>query len=113
MCKIHGTQYLKPTGKGKNRRIRCQKCDNISRKKRRLIKKLKLITHFGGACIVCGYNKCPAVLSFHHRDPEHKEFSISSRTTESYEKLLKEAEKCDLLCTNCHGELHFEEANLD
>jgi hypothetical protein len=50
----------------------------------------------------------PACLEFHHRDPEQKEFLISSvafRLTET--KMLAEIEKCDVLCSNCHRKLHW------
>lgn len=72
--------------------------------KRKEIKQ-KLIELKGGKCKICGYDK--PVLSaydFHHRDPNEKCFGISSNTN-CFEKLVKEAEKCDLLCRNCHAEV--------
>lgn len=64
----------------------------------------------GGKCIKCGYNKCPRALSFHHRDPSSKIMNLDSSTmmTYSYEDVLKEIKKCDLLCMNCHAEIHYE-----
>jgi hypothetical protein len=61
-------------------------------------------------CIKCG-NDHPAVLDFHHRNPEEKEFAISKmiRNRSSKEMLLKEIEKCDILCSNCHRIHHWEE----
>jgi hypothetical protein len=67
--------------------------------------KLKLVEYKGGKCIRCGYNKCIASLNFHHRDPEEKEFSITGKSY-SFERLKKEVDKCDLVCANCHGEIH-------
>jgi hypothetical protein len=70
--------------------------------------KLKLIEYKGGKCQRCGYNKpIPSVYDFHHRNPEEKEFSITAKTI-SFEKLKAEADKCDLLCANCHREVHYE-----
>jgi hypothetical protein len=59
------------------------------------------------ACIKCGYDKCFAALEFHHRKPKTKNFSISIilRRKPTPEK-IKEIKKCDLLCANCHRELH-------
>ena len=71
-------------------------------------KKEKLVAYKGGKCEKCGYDKCITALNFHHLDPEKKEFSISSSSF-SYEKLLKEVDKCILLCANCHKEIHEEE----
>lgn len=55
----------------------------------------------------CGYNRCLAALSFHHRDPSKKEFTISefSRTTMS--RFIAEVKKCDLVCATCHIERHY------
>ncbi len=59
------------------------------------------------ACVKCGYSKCFAALDFHHRKAETKIFGISSilryRVTA---KRIKEVKKCDILCSNCHRELH-------
>lgn len=74
--------------------------------------KKKLVEYKGGKCIICGYNKCIRSLIFHHRNPAEKEFSITGKTI-SFEKLKKEVDKCDLLCSNCHGEEHEKlEKNL-
>lgn len=53
------------------------------------------------------------VLSFHHREPELKNFTIAWAFTHSYclETLLPEAEKCDLLCLNCHMISHYKGNN--
>lgn len=67
--------------------------------------KLKLIEYKGGSCTKCGYNKCPGALTFHHLDPTEKDFRISGQSW-SFERLKEEADKCILLCANCHHELH-------
>lgn len=73
----------------------------------RIKTKIKLIEYKGGECIKCGYNKSLKVLSFHHRDPKEKDFSISGKSW-SFEKLKNEVDKCDLVCSNCHIEIHEE-----
>ena len=72
--------------------------------------KKEAVKRKGGRCIRCGYNKCERALEFHHRDPSMKEFGLAhSGTVHSWEVYWEEAQKCDLLCANCHAELHDEE----
>jgi hypothetical protein len=68
-------------------------------------KKLELIEYKGGCCEICGYNKCSAALEFHHKDPTQKDFAISSHSY-SFEKMKIEVDKCMLVCSNCHREIH-------
>jgi hypothetical protein len=56
-------------------------------------------------CVRCGYNKCAAALDFHHRDPKTKSSRIWKVTSE-------EISKCDILCSNCHHEVHADERNI-
>ncbi len=60
----------------------------------------------GGHCWQCGYNKNYAALDFHHFDPSIKSFGVNSNSKGTLDELRKEAEKCVLLCRNCHSELH-------
>lgn len=61
-------------------------------------------------CSKCGYNKCDKALEFHHTDPNKKDSAISR--LHKTEDIIKEAEKCVLLCSNCHRELHAGLFNL-
>jgi len=67
--------------------------------------KLLLIEYKGGKCVGCGYDKCVRALQFHHLNPNEKEFGIGSKSV-SLEKLKKEVDKCILVCSNCHAEIH-------
>ena len=74
---------------------------------------LLLIGEAGGACILCGYDRCVGALHFHHLDPDTKEFGISRRGfTRSIQKMREEAAKCVLLCSNCHAEVEAGAATL-
>lgn len=68
--------------------------------------KNRLIELFGGKCSSCGYDKCKQALSFHHKDPKTKLFSLgsSSLRCRSWEDIWNEGLKCTLLCSNCHIE---------
>jgi len=55
---------------------------------------------------MCGYSKSNAALQFHHPDP-NKEFGIAQGgSTKGWSRVLQEAEKCILICSNCHAEEH-------
>lgn len=68
--------------------------------------KQKAVEFFGGKCQSCGYNKSLSALTFHHLDPSKKEWSPSRVMSYKWETVIKELEKCILLCHNCHQELH-------
>ena len=75
-------------------------------------KKLLAIEAFGGKCCICDYNKCPEALDFHHLDKNEKEEKPSYIIMRwSFEKAKKELEKCILVCSNCHREIHAVEKN--
>ena len=66
----------------------------------------------GGKCQKCGYDKCIDALHFHHRNAEEKSFGLSqSGIYHNWQDYLKEVEKCDLLCANCHAEEHFNQGD--
>lgn len=58
-------------------------------------------------CSICGYNKCANALEFHHEEND-KEFNVGSMVGSGYSlKMIKEEmDKCEVLCANCHRELH-------
>lgn len=68
--------------------------------------KQKLVDLMGGKCQSCGYDKCINALEFHHTDPTKKDFAISSAGLMNWDKTFSEAQKCILICANCHREIH-------
>ena len=78
--------------------------------KHRYRKKEKLIKLKGGMCSKCGlkYNgKNACVFQFHHKEKGHKiEGGIG--LCRRLEVLIKEIEKCDLVCANCHFLIHYK-----
>lgn len=74
-------------------------------------KKKLLVEYKGGKCERCGYDKCIAALEFHHKNPKEKDFSISTNSL-SFEKMKLEVDKCELLCANCHREVHYFPQNF-
>jgi len=53
-------------------------------------------------CADCGYNAHPAALEFDHLPGHEKLFAISSCSRFSWERILDEMAKCDVVCANCH-----------
>lgn len=73
-------------------------------------RKEKLVNLKGGCCNHCGYNKSMAALHFHHVDPSTKKHQLDLRSlsNRSWDAILQEADKCILLCANCHAEHHHD-----
>jgi hypothetical protein len=93
--------------------FRCSRCrsEHVTERRRRV--KLQLIREAGGACIICGYDRCPGALQFHHVEPSEKAFHISGRgVTRALEAARLEAQKCVLLCASCHAEVERGFADL-
>jgi len=75
-------------------------------KRRKMIRKMA-IKYKGGRCAICGYKKSLNALEFHHLDSSKKDFGISAKGhTRSWEQVKDELDKCVLLCSNCHREVH-------
>lgn len=73
------------------------------------VKARKWITRYAGdTCQCCNYDTYIGNLSFHHLDPTQKDITISRLVNKchSWHKIIAEADKCVLLCHNCHGEVH-------
>jgi hypothetical protein len=68
--------------------------------------KIRAIEYKDGKCVKCGYNKCTASMEFHHRNPTEKDFQIGSGRSIGWDKIKEELDKCDLVCSNCHHEIH-------
>lgn len=105
-CPWHGmTEHAFYSG-----RYRCKKCYTwYNAEKRKRFKKI-LIDYKGGKCEICGYDKCQSALEFHHIDESKKSFAISeSAFSHTLKELKEEADKCMLLCANCHREIHAKE----
>jgi 5-methylcytosine-specific restriction endonuclease McrA len=85
--------------------------DAVARRRKKL--KQLAVEYKGGKCSICGYSKCIAALEFHHLNPLEKDFGISaSGETRSWEKVKAELDKCIIVCSNCHREIHDQESKM-
>jgi len=69
-------------------------------------RKIFFVRLLGGKCSKCGYHKNLSSLVFHHTDNKDFPLNIRHLSNNSFDKLKKEVDKCVLLCSNCHNELH-------
>jgi hypothetical protein len=107
------TKFCSNACKAKSTNNKHQNYKNQQR--RGAFRKARLMEMKGLACSSCGYKKNYAALAFHHRDPSKKSFALDLRTcsNKSWETLLQEANKCDLVCMNCHMEIHHPELDAE
>jgi hypothetical protein len=86
---------------------RCKKCMTSRAIDWQRANKKIAVEYKGGKCLRCGYSKYIGALDFHHRDPSQKDFQLSRALKgKVLETTKKELDKCDLLCSNCHREVH-------
>lgn len=60
----------------------------------------------GGKCSLCGYDKEPRILQFHHLNGKSDKIGNISEM-KSLRKITEESKKCALLCPNCHALEHL------
>jgi DNA-binding transcriptional ArsR family regulator len=102
-CRRHGPTEFWLDNRGIYRCCRCRS-EAVARRRRRL--KEILVAEAGGRCAMCGYDRYIGALQFHHAEGAAKEFGLSARgLTRSLEVVRAEAQKCILLCANCHSEV--------
>jgi transposase/DNA-directed RNA polymerase subunit RPC12/RpoP len=101
-CATHGWATFVQVGRHSH--YRCARCNTEAVSDRRRRVKEILVAEAGGRCVACGFDAYVGALQFHHRDPATKAFEVSRQgITRSLAKLRLEAQKCVLLCANCHA----------
>ena len=105
-CLTCGKAYIHYRKKG-HLKSKCSTCDSVAKRRGH---KARCVAYKGGSCVRCGYNRSVYAMDFHHRNPKDKKFTISG---DSYSRkwvyVMAELDKCDLLCANCHREIHEAE----
>lgn len=99
------TKFCSTKCKQKDINIRHQNYNKQS--ERGFLIKKKLVDIKGGKCQVCGYNKNYSALCFHHKYEKDFQLDIRKCANTNWETLLAEANKCVVLCHNCHMEEHY------
>jgi len=110
VCRTHGETDFILEGRG---HYRCKRCriEAVARRRRKV--KAILVKEAGGRCAICGYDRHPGALHFHHIDPTQKRLEVNARGIAlSLTRLRAETAKCVLLCSNCHAEVEGGAATL-
>jgi len=102
-CQRHGESEFSIEGRGY---YRCKRCRSEAVTKRRRKVKAILVGEAGGQCLICGYDRYFGALAFHHLDPLQKRLHVSADGNGcAIDTLRAEANKCVVLCANCHAEV--------
>jgi hypothetical protein len=97
---VYKSKYSTLTDEQKNNHLQYQ----YSRRQKKMKELLEI---YGSKCSVCGYDKCTRALHFHHLDKKTKKIELNVRNILSFKwsEILDEANKCQLVCANCHAEI--------
>jgi len=106
--KVFDAEKLKIRQKRADEKYYLKNSKEIYQKKKLKRHRIKeeLVFIKGGKCENCGYDRCISALEFHHEGDKKEDNLNTIIKNASKEKVLKEVEKCILLCANCHRELH-------
>ena len=88
-----------------NLRSECKPCHSKTETER-YYQKQEFIDNKKTSCVKCG-EKRVRCLSFHHKTPSEKEFTIGKFRKSNFDKIEQEINKCVCLCLNCHHEFHY------
>lgn len=103
ICEKHGETEFILRADGGARCGRCRAAMVVTRRRR--VKEI-LVDEAGGQCALCGYDRYAGALAFHHLDPSTNVTALAAKGRAlSIERLRAEAQKCVLLCHNCHAEV--------
>jgi hypothetical protein len=103
LVKICSTCNKEYQGGHSKHKDKCGRCYSLAYRTKT---KQKAIDYKGSKCSSCGYDKYFGSLQFHHVYPEAKSFNIGDFNFRKFDSLVEELDKCILVCSNCHGEIH-------
>lgn len=96
----------------KNTELNTKHQNYAAQKERGYRNKKKLLDDKGGKCSCCGYDKNSAALCFHHLRDKKFLLDIRNCANTKWDTLVEEADKCIVLCHNCHMETHYPEHTM-
>ena len=76
----------------------------IRLEKRKVIQQIKSSSE----CSMCGESRWYC-LDYHHKGDKVDSISNLMKGHINIDKIKKEMKKCDVLCANCHREVHYQE----
>lgn len=108
-CKICSSKYKKKHYRNNRKKYieKAQERNTIIREENRQ----KIFNFLSSKhCADCSESNI-LVLEFDHKDPEKKNFNVTSCLDSSWKTILKEIIKCDIRCSNCHSIKTHEQFN--
>jgi hypothetical protein len=88
----------------------CKSCTSARNKAMRKEREIILWDMCEKKCGDCGLeHQTPSFFDFHHNDPSTKTREVKQIICGSWQTLMKEFNKCVMLCPNCHRERHLKE----
>jgi hypothetical protein len=103
ICRVVGNRVY--------RRHRCKSCKRKQKNVRRQAIR-KWLDEYKKAlvCSRCGFDDYRALV-FHHSGDSEKDFNVSDMLSAGLSKMtiVKEIEKCEVLCSNCHLIEHYKD----
>lgn len=101
--------------RGNKKHTECKTCFNARCLKIKKDNKIMAAQTFGNICYDCKEHYPLEIFDFHHLDPKTKDFNWSYLKARRQSDIIKELEKCVMLCTNCHRlrhkEMHVQKVN--
>ena len=82
--------------------VYCIPCSAADSLERQIAFKNRAMLYKGGKCIRCGFTGPAVCFDFHHRDRSGKEACLNIIGKRKWDRAVKELDKCDLVCSNCH-----------
>ena len=93
------------------KRLRKQNNYNQRSQKLRTERKQKAVEYLGNKCHFCDVSYPLCVYDFHHinpkQDKKHNRDVLGIKLRNSWDNIVKELDKCILLCANCHRMEHY------
>lgn len=99
----------------------CKECQHDNQRQRKdyraewMREKRKEVTEYMRSlkdkpCADCGVHYPTHIMQFDHLDPNEKEYELGSiaRQLSSFESIKAEADKCEVVCANCHLDREFK-----
>jgi hypothetical protein len=84
----------------KNKELTIKRSNGSREKRKQVIREIKE----SSSCMDCNIYYPYYIMQFDHRDSDLKHGSVNNMlTNSSFGKVIKEIEKCDLVCANCHA----------
>ena len=113
-CEKHGdAMFIRYKGSNGKYYWNCTECKSEVSRKRARGNKLKAVQYLGGSCSVCreSFEGRQEVFDFHHVDPLTKATTVNKLMQNGWEVIVKELDKCVLVCANCHRTIHVDLRN--